>query len=177
MNHRRPWYLRVYTLLAVPILVACILVQQVFFGDLLRPKPTGETLLASFETERSGFAQLAAMMREDQSLGGIGRSWTSPSPASATGLDRARLREYRRLMRQAGVESIQRSPELANDVPLTFQVYGKGTLGAQYGYLYTQGEVYDRLVENLADLDYFTGVRRLLYRIDDNWYIYYRKAG
>lgn len=123
--------------------------------------PDDAALIANWRAHRSTFAQLVAMLRQDERLQRLGETWIEPADPVDAGLTPERLAVYRRLMRDAGLVGVAR-----HGARFEFTAFASGLAvsGAAKGY--TFGALPLPADEMSGDLDTDgAGPRRmLLYR-------------
>ncbi len=153
----------------LPAVVCGVAVATLIALPLPGPHPTDDDMIRDFTQHRQGYTTLLRMFEEDPKLGRLGDlagDWPE-NPADA-GVDSARLARYRALMRDLGVESLERSK---GRVLFIMSTYGLSVSGSSKSYLYSDTPPAPLVGDTERDADGPTGE---VYRhIEGNWYIVY----
>jgi hypothetical protein len=154
---------------AVLIVLAWLLVAP----QLGSREPTPASLARDFARHRNALERLSRMLAEDEALLEVGRNYTRPQDVATVGVSAQRLRDYRALMREAGVQSLSRNYEFAQARPAVFEVWGKGALGRKWGYMHALGEPYGAVVADLTARPRTTGLAPVFEPLEEHWFLYY----
>jgi hypothetical protein len=138
--------------------------------------PSDDALLSIFENHTDDFEALVSMFTEDMVLEKVARNYTWPDNVRELGISRQRIKNYRELLEEAGLLSIERCRE-----GILFTVYAGGALpddGVYKGYAYFPGgpsaRVCPSLVDDLDDLEWSPyQVTSACRQIDENWYLWF----
>ena len=109
------------------------------------------------------------MIVHDKGLSQVFGDRTYPEDPATVGVSPARIAEYRRLLKELGIEGGILAPTDKKSVELMSSTRGFVTHGSRKGYLYTE----EKVDEVVADLDQVSasGVGSGLRRIEGNWYL------
>ena len=139
--------------------------------------PTDAALLAGFKTNRADFVKVADMILADNKTQKVHLTYVR-----GTSPDENRLKQYRRLLKKIGVQSVDRwdRQEEQDQSLVEFTAFAGGAFpddGIYKGIMYCPKRLPARFTQDVvASLDAMDRKKvkqgtRLFQKIDDNWYL------
>jgi hypothetical protein len=133
--------------------------------------PSAVELIDNFHAHRAEFDLLLEMCLEDEGLVRVAYGWTQPEDPSSIGITQERLKEYRALFKEVGLESGVSGGH--KDIWFHASSSGLSVSGSSKGYIYSSAPP-GWVVE---DLDEYTSKYKadipVFQHIEGNWYLYY----
>lgn len=161
-------------LVIVLALGAVAIVGVVLLGMAIAPwlslgsHASDAAMTVSFRERRAEYGQLLRAFQEHKKLRSMDESTGSVPSATRAGLGRGQAEDYRRLMKELGVQSIER---YFGKILFVTSTSGLSVSGSMKGYVYAT-KTPSPLVENTED-DAGEPVGENYHHIEDDWYIMY----
>ncbi len=135
--------------------------------------PSDEEMINDFKKNKIEFEKLLIMLKNDQQLWVVTRTWVRPEKYYDYGIRHDRIEEYRAIMKNIGLYGVGVNAERKSFYFDKWSSGGISIRASSKGYFYTE-EIEPRLTTNLDTYLSETDKRHyfIARKIDKNWYIY-----